>query len=170
LEHVIIDIEYGGDGKGAATVDETNSQDQRQLEDVRLFKESKEYFQPPRDEKGEEQNLISVTEEDEIILFHKEYEDEEQLLRDVIANEKDFIAVANHKHLEEELQSIESLQRDDALGEECVEVSSIIPSEIIELYEEMELLEGRLLEQRVQIRYVKLKLEEEEIVLENNND
>jgi len=111
-----------------------------------LFKEAKEDFQPSRDEKGEEQKLISVIKEDEIILFHKEDEDEEQLLRDVIENEKDFIEVANHKHLEEELQSLEDWQLDDAVGKECVEVSSIIPSEIIELYEEMELLEVRLLE------------------------
>jgi len=33
LEHVITDIEEGGDGKGVATVDETNSQDKSQLED-----------------------------------------------------------------------------------------------------------------------------------------
>jgi len=87
--------------------------------------------------------MISVTEEDKITLFHKEDDDEEQLLRDVIANEKDFIEVANQKLLEEELQSREDWQLDDALGEECVEVSSIIPSEFIDLYEEMELMEGR---------------------------
>jgi len=52
LEYSITDIEDGGDGKGAATVDETNSQDQRQLDAVRLFTEAKEDFQPPRDEKG----------------------------------------------------------------------------------------------------------------------
>jgi len=54
LEYVVTYIDDGGVGKGAAIVDETNSQDQRQLEDVRLFKEAKEYFKPPRDEKGEE--------------------------------------------------------------------------------------------------------------------
>jgi len=92
--------------------------------------------------------MIFVTEEDEIILFHIEDEDEEQLIRDVIANEKDFIEVANQKHLEEELQSLEDWELNDVVGEECVEVSNIIPSEISDLYEEMELLEGRLLEKK----------------------
>ena len=49
-------------------------------------------------------------------------------------------------------------------------LQSINLMEFIDWYEEVTLPERRLLEQKVQIQYVKLKLEEEKIVLENNNE
>lgn len=120
-------------------------------------------------EKDEHNNFLGVEREEKrkekviLVTYLKivraeDNQYEQQLLEVVTTNEEE---VANQKPLEEELQSLEDWQLDDVVDEESVEVSSIIQSESIDLYKEINLLGRRLPKQKAQVQYVKLKLKEE---------
>ena len=73
---------------------------------------------------------------------------EEQLLTVFTVSEEGCLEVENHKSLEEGIQSLKDWHLYDVVNEESVDISRIIISEFIDLYEEMKLKE---LEQRTSV-------------------
>jgi hypothetical protein len=69
---------------------------------------------------------------------------------------------------EEEIEPLEEWMMEDPRDEYCME--DTIQDNFVELYEELKLLEERIVSQRLHIHNVKSELEEEDIVLKDNEE
>lgn len=70
--------------------------------------------------------------------------------------------------IRKELKSSEDWLLEDLSLEDCVTFTSLVQNEIVVLWEELSLLEERLINQRMHIQCANLNLEDEEIVMKEN--